>query len=105
MYGLQPWLEARPAAVGSLDDDYYCITTLPGLNAVPSCVRKKIARMWITLHERTVFDELAGNGQGDDRPGRSLPEDLAFELYLQDFSWQANQAGLGHVGRPVRPVI
>ena len=104
MYGLQPWLEVRPAAVGSLDDDYYCITTLPGLNAVPACVRKKFARMWITLDERTVFEVLGRNGQGDDRSGPSQA-DLAFELYLQDFSWQANQAGLGHVGRPVRPFI
>src|SRR5882724_7979449 len=34
-------------------------------------------------------------------PSRSCQKILAFELYLQDFSWQANQAGFGHVGRPV----
>ena len=42
MYGLQPWLKTRaPAAVGSLDDDYHCITTLPGLNVVPAAVQEK----------------------------------------------------------------
>jgi hypothetical protein len=42
MYGLQPWLRARPAALGSLDDDYYCITTLADLNAVPARRTKKM---------------------------------------------------------------
>ena len=41
------------------------------------------------------------NGQGDDRPGRPVQKVLAFELYLQDFSWQADQAGFGHVGWPI----
>jgi hypothetical protein len=66
MYGLQPWrvratcspLETgkRPAALGSLDDDYHCIITLPGPNAVPACANKKIARVWKTHRERPFFD-------------------------------------------------
>src|SRR5712671_4441583 len=65
MYGLQPWLRARPAAVGSLDDDYYCITRLPGLNAVPARMRKKTCA--------NVDNSPPTNGfrrMGKERPGR-----------------------------------
>jgi hypothetical protein len=57
MYGLQPWLRARPAALGSLDDDYYCITTLADLNAVPARPHEKNAQMWKTHREQSFFDE------------------------------------------------
>src|SRR5258708_33943498 len=68
MYGLQPWLEARPAAVGSLDDDYYCITTLPGLNAVPSCVRKKVCTNVDNSPRTNGFRRI-----GRERPGPRPP--------------------------------
>ena len=56
------------------------------------------------FHERAVF--LRFRQQNPSRPsaanGRPMlpfwPIKLAFELNLQDFSWQANQAGLGQVG-------
>src|SRR6266481_4184863 len=101
MYELQPWLRVRPAAVGSLDDGYHCITTLPGLNAVPAYARNKTARMWKTLHEQTAFRCRQAKSQGEDHPGHSVRKALAFELYLQDFPRQADQAGLGYVGWPI----
>ena len=98
---------ARPAAVGSLDDDYHCITTLPGLNVVRASAHEKTRECGKLTANEPFLMNWQLNDQGDDRPGRPVQKVLAFELYLQDFSWQADQAGLGHIGWPfVRwPVI
>jgi len=57
IYGLQPWLRARPAALGSLDDGYYCITTLADLNPVSGVHARKKLRECGKLTANSHFDE------------------------------------------------
>jgi hypothetical protein len=68
-------------------------------------VWKKIVAMWITLRRTNRFVEEAIERRGALCAPVVLWKPLAFELCLQDFSWQANKAGLGQVrwtidGRP-----
>lgn len=44
---------------------------------------------------------LAPDSHDEGRPGHKVQKVLAFELHLQDFSWQADQAGFAYVGWPV----
>src|SRR6266853_5175581 len=112
MYGLQPCLRARPAAVGSLDDDYYCITRLAGPNAVPACMRKKTCASVDNSPRNERFRRI-----GTERPGRlqrrpSVP--IGFSLRVvpagpllagkSDWVWAWTNGQAGHVtGRCLWP--
>src|SRR6266853_3704191 len=103
MYVLQPWLRARPAAVGSLDDDYYCITRLAGPNAVPACMRKKTCANVDNSPRTNGFRRIGTDGRRCNRPGPSAP--IGFSLRVVPaglllagksdwvWAWTAGQAG------------
>src|SRR5579864_7585827 len=89
MRGLQPWPVERPAAVGSLDDDYTLYHYIGRYERRSSARAKKIARVWKSRCERALF------GVAIERPGRLPPRPSG----PQGSSLRVVPAGLRPAGR------